>query len=291
MIGISVALACALSWAIGSITIKDLSKKLDPFTLNAPRMLVAGVFLLLLTLATGKTRAYASVTAEKLAFMLASIAVGGGIGDFFYVSSIARVGVSRAFPVSSTYPAFTLVFGALFLREQIDIGVVVGLVAVLGGVLLIGRSSGKREKATTSSSSAVGVAFAVVTSVCWAAAMILLAPGVEGLDPIVVASIRAPALALLLWGIVACRKTAGELRKLDRKEWMLLGFGGIIGWGLGSVLFVLSVSLIGPTRTAILTSTSTLFALPLSVIFLKERVNALVLVGTALTVAGVIAIF
>ena len=291
MIGISVALACALSWAIGSITIKDLSKKLDPFTLNAPRMLVAGVFLLLLTLATGKTRAYASVTAEKLAFMLASIAVGGGIGDFFYVSSIARVGVSRAFPVSSTYPAFTLVFGALFLREQIDIGVVVGLVAVLGGVLLIGRSSGKREKATTSSSSAVGVAFAVVTSVCWAAAMILLAPGVEGLDPIVVASIRAPALALLLWGIVACRRTAGELRKLDRKEWMLLGFGGIIGWGLGSVLFVLSVSLIGPTRTAILTSTSTLFALPLSVIFLKERVNALVLVGTALTVAGVIAIF
>jgi len=291
MIGVLVALACALSWAIGSITVKELSKKLDPFTLNAPRMLVAGLFLFALALVTGKTQAYTSVTTEKLAFMLASIAVGGGIGDFFYLSSIARVGVSRAFPVSSTYPAFTLVFGVIFLREQIDIGVVVGLIAVLGGVLLLSRSSGKREEDTTSSSSAVGVAFAVITSVCWAASMILLAPGVEGLDPIMVASIRAPALALLLWGIVACRKTAGELHKLDRKEWMLLGFGGIIGWGLGSVLFVLSVSLIGPTRTAILTSTSTLFALPLSVIFLKERVNALVLVGTALTVAGVIAIF
>jgi drug/metabolite transporter (DMT)-like permease len=46
--------------------------------------------------------------------------------------------------------------------------------------------------------------------------------------------------------------------------------------------------MLGSTRTAIVTSTSPLFALPLSVFLLKERVNRAVWLGTACTVVGVI---
>ena len=64
--------------------------------------------------------------------------------------------------------------------------------------------------------------------------------------------------------------------------------GGVIGWGLGSLLFVLSIALLGPARAAILTSSSPLFALPLSALFLGEKLNAAVLIGTAVTIVGVI---
>jgi drug/metabolite transporter (DMT)-like permease len=115
-----------------------------------------------------------------------------------------------------------------------------------------------------------------------------LGPGMEGLDSIMVASFRTPALALVLFGIVAMRGTFPKLKALTRRDWVILVVGGIIGWGLGSMLFLLSVQLVGPTRAAILTSTAPLFALPMSVIFLKEEVNRMVLVGTAITVLGVI---
>ena len=103
MIGVVVGLLCATTWACGSILIRDLSRKLDPFTLNAPRALVGGLTMLAVALATGRTQ-YSSVNMEQLFFLLASVGVGGGIGDTFYVRSLTRIGVSRAFPVASTYP-------------------------------------------------------------------------------------------------------------------------------------------------------------------------------------------
>jgi DME family drug/metabolite transporter len=266
---------------------KDLSKKLDPYTLNAPRTLVGGLAMLTLTLATGRNEGYALVRPEQLFFMLASVGVGGGLGDACYVLSMARIGVSRAFPIANTYPTLTMLFGMLFLGEHVSLLMVVGLVAVLGGILLMSRRSAL-DVTLSDHHNSRGIALALVASVCWAVSMVLLAPGLRGLDNIMVASIRTPALALFCWGMVATRRTWPKLRALAPREWVVLIVGGLIGWGLGSVLFLTSVSMLGATRAAILTSTSPLFALPLSVTFLKEKVNRLIVSGTALTVVGII---
>ena len=288
MMGVLVGLLCAATWAVGSVMMAPLSKKLDPFTMNAPRSLVGGLVILLFALATGRTSTYPMLTLERLFFLLASVGLGGAIGDSLYVVSLSRIGVSRAFPLASTYPALTLVLAVLFLKERIDPAVVAGLFLVAGGTFSLGRSLAGSETEVPRPRRASGVAYALVASLCWAVSVILLAPGIQGLDPIMVSSIRTPALSLMLWGVVATRKTWPELRKLSGGEWALLTVGGFVGWGLGSLFFLATVSLAGPTRAAILTSTSPLFALPLSVVFLKEKANAAVLLGSVLTVGGVI---
>ena len=288
MLGVLVGLVCAASWAGGSVLLRDLSKKLDPFTLNAPRAITGGLAIFLLALVTGQTQGYRQVTGDKLLLMIASIGLGGGIGDAFYISSIARIGVSRAFPISSTYPAFTLLVSFIFLQEEITPALVVGLVVITAGVLLISGPSTEEEGDVDPVTGKGGVWLALLASLCWAASMTMIAPGIEGLNSIMVASIRTPALALMLSGVVAMRNTLPQLRQLTKKEWLTLIVGGLIGWGLGSLLFVATVALLGPTRAAILTSTSPLFALPMSVTLLKERVKPIVLAGTALTVLGVI---
>jgi drug/metabolite transporter (DMT)-like permease len=287
VLGVWVGLLCAVTWAGSSIMLKDLARKLDPFTLNAPRTLAGGLMMFLLTLATGRTSQYQMVTGDRLVFVLASVLVGGGLGDACYILSIKRIGVSRAFPISSTYPVLTLVLGVLFLQESVDWSVVLGFALVLPCILLI---SGWRLQSTAEKEPlmASGVVLSLAASVCWAVGMILLAPGIKGLDSVMVASFRTPALSLVLWSIVAARGTYGTLRELSRREWLVLILGGILGWGLGSVLFLLAVDLAGTARAAILTSTSPLFVLPLSMIFLKERITRQVLVGTALTVTGII---
>lgn len=287
MIGVAVGLLCALTWAIGSIMMRDLSRKLDPVTLNAPRTLVGGVVMLSTVFLTGRQAGYAAVTPLQLFFMLGSMAVGGGIGDAFYVLSLARIGVSRAFPIASIYPALTLVLGVLLLDERLDVRIVSGLVLVMCGVYLISRISAVTDEPQRRAS-ATGVSLALAAAVCWAVSMLMIAPGIRGHDPILVASIRVPSLSLVLWIITLARGSWRRLGMLSAKEWVILLVGGLIGWGLGSMLFVLTVSLVGPTQAAILTSTSPMFALPLSAVLLRERLHARVFVGTLLTICGVI---
>ncbi len=243
--------------------------------------------MLLLALATGRTAAYNAVTPEKLLFLLGSAFVGGGIGDTLYLSSMARIGVSRSFPIASTYPALTLVFGLLFLKEQVNVPVIIGLFLVLGGVVLIGRPNNHSINEPIAVGAA-GAMLALAASAAWAISGILVAPGIEGLDPIMVASFRTPALSLILFGLALLRGRLRELLKLSFREWIIIIVGGFIGWGLGSVLFLWTVALVGPTRAAILTSTAPLFALPLSLIFLKEKVTPIIAGGTVLTVVGII---
>ncbi len=287
MTGVFVGLICALTWATGSIMMKDLSQKLDPVTLNAPRTLIGGLAMLALTFATGRNAGYGAVTPLQLFFMLGSMGVGGGIGDAFYVSSLARIGVSRAFPIASIYPALTLLLGLLLLSETLTLGVVAGLVFVTIGVVTISRMSASHA-VVHDDASRQGITFALGAAVCWAVSMLMIAPGIQGLDAILVASIRVPALSLVLWAIVMIRGSWRSLLTLDLNEWLILLGGGFIGWGLGSMMFVLTVSMIGPTQAAIITSTSPMFALPLSAIFLRERLNRGVLLGTLMTICGVI---
>jgi uncharacterized membrane protein len=266
---------------------KELSKKLDPFTLNAPRSLVAGLFALVFTLATGRAQTYQALTWDKLAFLLASIWIGGGIGDTAYITSMARIGVSRAFPIGSTYPVLTLVFSILFLSETATWSLGLGVVLVLGGILLLGRTSDESALPAPRAANRSGILLALLASVCWAISSILVAPGVKGLDSIMVSSIRVPAMSLLAWGVVAMRKSWPKLRQLSRREWLYIVVGGLIGWGLGSILFVYTVASIGAARSAVLTSTSPLLALPLCALLLKEKLTRYTLAGAVLAVAGV----
>lgn len=288
MLGVLVGLLCALCWACGSLLMRDLARKLDPFTLNAPRMLIGGLSMIALTLATGRQADYVLLTPERLFYLIGSMIIGGGLGDALYVMSMARIGVCRSFPIANSYPALTMIIGALFLNEVVSAPVVAGLALVIGGVYLVGRPSQDPLAATAVSTDSSGVTMALIAAVCWAGSMVMVAPGLQGLDAIMVASVRTPAMALILWAIVVARRTWPKLLALSRREWLIVVVGGLVGWGLGSVLFLLAVSLAGPTRAAIVTSTSPLFALLLSVAFLRERVNVSILAGTALTVLGVV---
>ena len=165
---------------------------------------------------------------------------------------------------------------------------IAGLLLVTGGIVLVSRSSAAEQRQQSQTLRGSGVTLALLAAVCWAISMVLVTPGIEGLDSAMAGSVRMPALSLMLWGTVATRRTFGQFTRLSVGDWALIIAGGFVGMGLGSLLFLRTVSMVGPTKAAILTSTSPLFALPLCVVFLKESINWSVIVGSALTVAGVV---
>ena len=56
----------------------------------------------------------------------------------------------------------------------------------------------------------------------------------------------------------------------------------------GSLLYVSTVKFVGAAVTSVIGSLSPLFALPISMIFLKERITRVAMIGVAVTIAGVI---
>ena len=58
--------------------------------------------------------------------------------------------------------------------------------------------------------------------------------------------------------------------------------------GLGSLLYVTTIKFVGAAVTSVIGSLSPLFALPISIIFLKESITRVALIGVAVTIVGVI---
>jgi drug/metabolite transporter (DMT)-like permease len=57
---------------------------------------------------------------------------------------------------------------------------------------------------------------------------------------------------------------------------------------VSSVMFVASVKYAGVTMASVLSSTAPLFAIPLGVVFLGERLPPAVVLGAIVTVAGIV---
>jgi uncharacterized membrane protein len=104
---------------------------------------------------------------------------------------------------------------------------------------------------------------------------------------VVANSVRQPLGLLMLLGLSLVRGRWRELRGLDRRSWAVILVASLVGTGLGTLFFIMAIQMAGAGRTAILTSTAPLMAIPFSVLWLRERPTRWTLVGTVLTTAGI----
>ena len=75
-------------------------------------------------------------SAGAIAAVVALGALGSGIAYLLYFAIIARAGASRAILVTYLVPAFALVYGAVFLDEQVTLSALAGLALILAGTAL-----------------------------------------------------------------------------------------------------------------------------------------------------------
>ena len=75
-------------------------------------------------------------SAGAIAAVVALGALGSGLAYLLYFTLIASAGASRAILVTYLVPAFALVYGAIFLDEEITTSALVGLALILGGTAL-----------------------------------------------------------------------------------------------------------------------------------------------------------
>ncbi|MFW9985643.1 MAG: DMT family transporter [Candidatus Odinarchaeota archaeon] len=291
--GVFMGLLGAALFGISNVVYKSQSAEIQPIAINAFKMWVAlpviAFVVLLLFYPTGFTVPLASIP-----FLATSIILGAGIGDFMYLTSQSRIGVSRAFPIAMTFPIITYFFSILFLNELLLITRFAGVILAILGIIIITREQAQQEipllqqtqDHTSIGWDILGITLAILAAVSWATATVILQIGLVGADPIDANLIRIliGSFFLLPFFFFAQQRGMPLPTKRATKYVVIAGF---FGMGIGSILYVNAVFFTGAAVTSVIAATAPIFALPFTILFLKEKVTSLIILGTLLTISGV----
>jgi drug/metabolite transporter (DMT)-like permease len=290
-VGAAAALASSALWAFTSVLLASQSGRLRPLMMSAVRSLTASLMLVGLLIATAGLVQLKEMTFITGFSMMGSGIVGQAVGDTLYINALGYLGVSRTFPITnSAYPFITFLLAVVLLGEPVTWTLPIGGALIVAGITWIVLEQRRADAAGDVNVELVrGVVFAVAAAAAWATATIWLRGQQGDLDALGAASLRIPAASAAVWITIAMTRgrTEQPLRQLTRRSLAIVAVAGVLGTGLGSILFIYSVAEIGAARTAFLTTSAPVFALPMGVAFLSEKLTARTLLGTAVTIAGI----
>ena len=184
--------------------------------------------------------------------------------------------------LNASTPLFAALFVAAFLGERLRLPQVIGLLLGFVGVGVAAGLAG----ADLERSSLAGEAAAVLAGVGYGASFAYTRRHLVGIPPLAAATGQlAAGTALLL--PVAVVTTVRDGISLTPRRLLAVGLLGVFGTGVAYVLNYRSIAALGPTVASVVTYLVPIVAVAVGVIFLNERFELRLLVGGALTIAGI----
>ena len=290
MTGELAALGAALVWAIGGLLLKRLSTSFHSVLLVQIRCIAAVTLLAIILLATGGFASLSQVSLRAVVMVVVGTLLTIGVGESLLVQSLRYIDLTRAYPILICgYPVVTLILSFFFLHEKLAGLTLLGALLVLAGLYLVARPSGSLvvRFSFTSSGEKTGMLLILLAVLVSGGGTILVRQGMQDLDPTLANFLRFSGTAILLLPFTFSHWTDLGVRKSD---WRIMGtavLGGALSLGLGGILFVLALKESGAALTSVLSSTSSLFLLPMAVLFLKEKVTPKLVSGVVLSVLGI----
>ena len=281
------ALACAVLWAFSTVLMRSQTGRVPVLALNAIRTLYASVVVLGGLLLLGRIGDLLTVPAQALTGLLASIVVGMAIGDALHFRAMHAIGVSRALPISSSYPILSAILAAIFLDEPLTARIGLGILLVVAGVYLVAfpirRGRVTNEPVTPART---GILMALAASVCWSLSTVLVRPSLDLIDPVLGNGVRLP-VAFVVMSLLSLR--GGQVPNpfaYGRRSAGTLAVAGSMS-GVSGALWLYSVGTAGAAKAATLSSTAPIFAAPLAALLLGEKLSMQIGLGTVITVVGI----
>jgi drug/metabolite transporter (DMT)-like permease len=187
-----------------------------------------------------------------------------------------------------SFPILTHIFTIVFLGEPFIASRFIGAFIAVAGIVLLSREQSRIDPDSELEGhfDLLGILLAVLTSLLYAIGTTILQVGVTDVDPISGNFIRVLAGSILFipMVIIAYRKGMPFPTIQTTK---LIAIAGFFGMGIGSLLYVYAVKYVGAAVMSVISSSAPLFAVPVSVFYLKERITRLGVIGVIFTILGV----
>jgi transporter family protein len=133
------------------------------------------------------------------------------------------------------------------------------------------------------------ILWALLAAVSAALVVVLTKAGLKNVDPNLAFAIQAVFIFAITWGLVLFQGRFSEIKEIENKAWMLLILAGVAT--TCSTLFSYRALSTGPASyVTVIERMSLVFAIILSVIFLKEKVTWQLVVGAVVMIGGAVLI-
>jgi DME family drug/metabolite transporter len=297
MLGELAALGTAISWTVSAVLYRRALSSTKPLQANIVRLGCTSLVLMGFVALIGKLSVFSSLPVYSVVLSSLSGLVGLGLGDTLYMVSLKQIGVSRAVPISCTYPLFSLLVALVIQPKTVAFEVIVAAVAIVFGIWLLTREPRSIEGIAQASFRIRGGLFALGAAVFWALSILMIdsavtLPETGTLDSaLVLNTIRVLSVAVFLLASTPLTDRKFSFTKIQRKSLTLLTLGGLVALGLGWFLLTYSFLYIPEAQAVPISSTTPLFAVVTGMIFLKERITVRNVAGTIIIVLGIFLLF
>lgn len=205
--------------------------------------------------------------------------VGQGIIVYMALSSLAYINPATLGFLFFTFPAWVAIVQAVRGAEQLDARKILALGLALGGVVVIIGTPQAADLDWRGVSLALGAAF------CYGIFIPLLRwlqAGNSITTTTTYTKIGAAAMHLVVWGW-----QGGVTASLSGRAWLLIGALAFFSTVLPSLFFLKAINVIGPVRTAIVSTVEPFLTALLAVLILSQGLSATTITGGALIGAAV----
>ena len=213
-------------------------------------------------------------------FALAGL-IGTVGGRIFRFIGIELVGAAIAAALMNLSPLVSSGLAILILGERVTLPILVGTLVIVGGTTLLssgGRSRGVRPRQ---------LVVPLLSAVCFGVVAVLRKIGLADMGPIAGFAVNVSAALLGFTAFLLASRQPGVM--VCRRQSLLYFVAAGVAENLSVLLVIVALSLGSVSVVAPLASVSPIFVLVLSLFFLRgiELLNARIVVGTVLIVAGV----
>jgi drug/metabolite transporter (DMT)-like permease len=272
-------LALGFMWGSSYLFIKLAVDSFGTFTLIALRLLIGAAFLWIV-LRASRT----ALPRERRVYghLIVMSVINIAIPFFLITWAEQSVDSALAAILNATVPLFVIVLAPLFLPDEpIRLNGILGLAIGFVGVVLI-VSPGLTAAAGT----VPGQLALLGSSISYAIGNVYARRNIQGQPPMIPAVFQV-TFALLIVGLLAVVLERPWTATPDAEAWFSVVWLGILGSGMAYLAYFRLLLTWGATRTALVAYLLPVVGIVLGFLVLREPIDASLLAGTALVIAGV----
>ena len=266
-LGEILSLGAALVWSVAILLYRTASLQVRPLVLNLFKNVVSIVLFVVTLAVVGDLSSAWRIAPSDLWMLFLSAFTALYLGDTILFATLKRIGVSLSLLLGCFYAPAAVFFSWLLLDESLPRLILVGGLAVTGGIALVSSDRVGLPHGITRRDLAIGVCMGTLVRM------------VLGTIP-------------LTLHLLVTRRTAeiAAVFKPSRSYGILLP-ATLLGTYLGMLTWLGGIKYTDASTASILNQTTPLFGLPLAAVFLNERLTWRKVLGTVISIGGIVAIF
>ena len=279
------AFGSALFAGATSILAKIGIEEVDSHLATALRTIVVLVFSWLMVFIVGSQNQLTAISIKSYVFLILS-GMATGASWLCYFKALQLGDVNKVVPIDKSSTILTMILAFVFLKEDITIPMISGMIAIGIGTYLMIQ---KKEEGEKQVKNKVWLIYAVLSAVFASLTSILAKVGIENVESNLATAIRTIVVLIMAWLIVLLQKKHGEVKNISKKSFVFIGLSGI-ATGASWICYYKALhdglaSIVVP-----IDKLSILVTVAFAYIFLREKLSRSSMVGLILITVGTLSL-